>query len=523
MKVTTEPLENRQLAVTIEVDEARTQQAMRRAARQIAGEVRIPGFRLGKAPYDVIVQRFGESTVRREAADLLAEDVVREALAQESIEPYAPGQMTELNLDPLTFKLAVSLNPTVDLGDYRSYRLEPEPVTVTNEQVQEAFEKLREENTIFESIDRPAEWNDGLALDLVARTDSGDEVLKGDGLHMVLEAGNTDPVPGFPEAVLGVAPGQQRVFRLMLPPDFPQEQYRGQEAEFTVTVKDVYNQIIPELDDDLARTAGSFKSLEELEQSIRDRLRQAAQAEQDRAYAGRVVEAIVEQAKAGYPPAMLEQELDRVVGEVQRSITGQSRLSMDDFLRIQGQTKEELREGLTARAAARVSQALVLGEVVRLEGLEVQEEEVGARIEQASASWGSRAEQVRESLESEGGRRAMHSRLLADKAVQRLVAIAKGEIEETADDEAALVDEVAEDDTADVAADESAAEPGTGDGEIDAEVAQPEAVEPIDPVPEVEPGAFETADPADAGEASAEAQGAEEMTTSESLETGESE
>ena len=506
LNVTTKSLENRQLAVTIEVDQGRTQQAMQRAARQIAKEVHIPGFRRGKAPYDVIVQRFGESTVRREAADLLAEDVVREALEQEGIDAYAPGELTNLVLDPITYTLTVPLNPTVDLGEYRSYRQEPKGIRVTKDEVQEALEKIREDNTVFESVERPATWDDGLALNLVAITDDSTEVLKGNGLHMVLEAGSTDPVPGFAEAVLGVTPGEERTFRLTLPPDFPQEPYRGLEAEFSVSVDDVYNQIIPELDDDLARAVGAFDSLEELEKGIRDQLGQAAQAEQDREYAGQVVEAIVEQAEVDFPPPMLEQELDRVVAEVERSITSQSRLSMDDFLRIQGQTKEEFREGLSDRAASRVTRALVLGEVVRLEGLEIEEDEIGAGIEQASASWGSRAETVRASYESESARRAMHSRLLVAKAVERLVAIARGEVEEVLAEETAPNTAGGEEAESGLAADEGVEETSSGEDVAEVEEAPPVTEEVVDPAPEAQSEQTETSGiPADE-HASAEAQ-----------------
>ena len=472
MKISTEPLENRQLAVTIEVDDERTQQGMQRAARNIAKEVRVPGFRPGKAPFDVILQRFGESTIRREAADLLAEDIVREALSEQGIDAYAPGELTELTLDPITYHLTIPLVPTVELGDYREFRLEAKIAEVAEEQLVEALDKIREDNTIFESVERPSVWEDGIALDLVARVADGTEVLKGEDLHIVLEAGNTDPVPGFPEAIEGMTPGDERTFTLALPADFPQEAYVGQDAEFTVQVKDVYNQIIPALDDDLARTVGSYESLDELKTAIRDRMQAAAQAQQDGEYAAQVMEALVEQATIDYPPVVLEQELDQVVSEAERSITSQSRLSMDDFLRIEGKTKEEFRESLAPRAANRVKQALVLGEVVKLEALSIDEDEVEAGIDQASASWGSRAEIVRKSFESEAGQRAMANRLMTAKAIQRLVAIAKG-VAEVADEEGGAVD--TDEVEAGLVADELAPEEAVAAELITEETDEPEA------------------------------------------------
>lgn len=430
MKITTEPLENRQLRLTIEVDEERTQQAMRQAARQIAQQVNVPGYRKGKAPYEVVVQRFGEDTVRREAAEKLFEAAYKEAVKQEGIEPYAPGTLDEAELRPVTFTFTVPLPPTVDLGHYRDYRLEARQAQVPEEEVHQALEQIREQNAILELVDRAAALGDGVVIDLVGRTAAGAEFFKGDAIRILLDAASTDPAPGFAEALVGMKAGEERTFTLTLPADFAREELRGQEAGFTVKMNEVYESILPALDDDLARTVGSFDSFEELETQARAQLQQAAQEKANEEYAEQVLQAIIEQAQVEYPPMMLNRELDEVVKEVEQAVKSQLRLSMEDFLRFQNKTLEELRKELEPRAAARLKRALVLGEIITLEGLEVNEEEVGARIEEASIPWGVRADDVRASLSSDAGRQAMRTRLLANKAVQRLIAIAKGEAPE---------------------------------------------------------------------------------------------
>jgi trigger factor len=430
LQITTETLENRQLRLTIEVDDERARQAMRRAARQIARQVNIPGFRKGKAPYELIVQRYGEDMIRREAADKLVEAVYREALEQEGITPYTSGALDEVDLHPITFRFIISLPPTVELGDYRGYRLKPRKVRVYKKQVQQALEQMREQNAILELVERPAALGDGVVIDLVGRTAEGVEFLKTDDLHMLLDAESTNPAPGFAEAVVGMEAGEERTFTLTLPADFPRGDLRAQGAEFTVRMREVYDSTLPDLDDDLARTVGNFDSLKELEQHVREQLRRAAQEEADEEYATQVVEDILEQAQVEYPPVMLEEELDTIVGEFERAVKRDARLSLEDYLRFQGKTVEELREESKPRAATRLRRALVLGEVVRLEGLEVGEEELGAHIEEVSVAWGARADEVRASLNSDAARQAVRSRLLVNKAVQRLVAIAKGEAPE---------------------------------------------------------------------------------------------
>jgi trigger factor len=430
LNITTEPLEHRQLLLTIEMDEDRVRQAMQRAARQIAKQVNIPGFRRGKAPYSRIVQRYGEETIRQEAAEALAQKAYGEALEQEEIEPYAPAKLEDIALHPLTFKFTVSLPPTVDLGDYGNYRLKQQTVRVDKEDVQQALEEIREENAILEYVDRPAELGDGVVIDIVGRAADGEEFLKGDDIRIILDAESTDPAPGFAEAVVGMEADDERTFTLTLPDDFPQEELRGQEAEFTVRLAEVYDSIFPELDDDLARTVGNFDSLKELEEHIREQLREAEQRKVDEEYAEQVLEAIIEQAQVEYPPVMIEETLNKVVEDVERRLKREAHLSLKDYLHVQGQTVEQLREELTPRAAAQLKRSLVLGEVVTLEKLEVDKEEISEQIEAASALWGARADEIRASLSSDAGRQAVRNRLLAGKAVQRLISIAKAEASE---------------------------------------------------------------------------------------------
>lgn len=425
MKITTEPLEDRQLRLIIEVDEEQAEKAMQRSARHIAKQVDIPGFRKGKAPYSVVLQRFGENLVRQEAAESLIDDVYKEALHQEDIEPLAPAALDEMELDPITFTFTIPLFPTVELGNYQRYRLKHKKARVTKKEVQEALEDIRLENAMLELVERPVEMGDGVVVDLVATT-SGEEIIKGDGVHIMVEA-DSYPAPGFAEAIVGMQAGDERTFALTLPDEFPREELRGLEAEFSVTAIEVYDQTLPNLDDDLARTVGNFDSLKELEAQVQDQLRQAAQQEIDQEYADQVLEDILEQTELAYPPVMVDDTLDDVVEEFERSVKRDAKLSLKDYLRFQGKTEEELRQELKPNAITRLEHSLMLSEVVRQEELEVDEAEINSQIEIASAPWGVRADQVRASLSSEEGQQAIRNRLLGSKAVQRLVAIAKGE------------------------------------------------------------------------------------------------
>ena len=430
LKTTTEILPNRQLHLTIEVDEEQTQKAMRNTARRIASQVNIPGFRKGKAPYELIVRRFGEEAVRKEAADDMIEKIYREAVAQEKIEPYAPGALDAVELAPFVFQFTIPLPPLLDLGDYRAFRLKHHKVRVLKKEVQQALEEIRKQNAFFDPVERPLARHDGAQVNLVGRSSDGIPFLQRDEGHVLLEDESDEPAPGFIDAIVGMEADEERTFTLTLPDDFPQEELRGQEAEFTIKVLQVYESTLPELDDDLARTVGNFDSFEQLKEQVKEQLRQTAQQKADEEYTAQVLKDMLEQAQIEFPPVMLKDQLDDVVKEVEQTIKRETRLPLEDYLRYQNQTMEELRDALEPSATFRLKRALMLGEIVRLEDLTVDEEEIDAHIKEISALWGTRADEVRTNLYSPESQRAIRSRLLADKALELLVAIAKGEAPE---------------------------------------------------------------------------------------------
>jgi trigger factor len=427
LNITTESLPNRQVNLVIAMDEKETRQAMQRAARNISKQVNIPGFRKGKAPYDRILQQFGEDTIRQEAAEVLVEEVYEKALEQEGIEPYTPADLDKVDLEPtITFTFTVPLRPIVKLGDYDGYRLKYKEPKVSKKDVQEALENIRLQNAILELADRPVAMGDGAVVSILAKI--GDErVIDGDRIHVLVEADSVYPAPGFAQAIEGMAAGDERTFSLALPDDFPREPMRGQEAEFSVKMIEVYDQTIPDLDDDLARTVGKFDSLKELERQVKDRLLHTAKREVEQGYAEQVLKDLVEQAQIEYPPVLLERELDATVAEVERRVKQETKLSLDDYLRFQNKTMETLREELTEAAETRLEQALFLGEVAKQEGFEATEAELQAQVEAMSAPWGVRADEMRRSLNSEKGQRALRNRMLTDKAMLKLTLIAKGE------------------------------------------------------------------------------------------------
>jgi len=425
LKITTEDLGDRQVMLTIEVDEERVDRALRGVARQISRNYNIPGFRRGRAPFDVILRRFGREALLQDALDDLGQEIIQEALEGENLEPYDAGSLEDVQLDPLTFKLRVPLRPTVDLGDYRELRLEPPVVAVDEQEVDTELERLRQANAILEPAgDRPTKLGDWVSLDVSAEVN--DEPLVNQEAHsMILDAENTEFAPGFSEQIVGMKVDQDTRFTLALGDNWGEEK-AGQEATFAVTLREIRSRLLPALDDDLARTVGDFDTLDELRQSIREEFEETAKDQADQEYSKAVVEAFVESAAIAYPPDLVEDQIDDMADDLEQRLESQG-LAMDDYFKLTGQTEDAFRESMRPQAETTVRRGLALGELILQEQLAVEEAEVEQRISLLSASWGERAGEARAMLSDQDNMRSIANSLLTDKAVQHLVAIARGE------------------------------------------------------------------------------------------------
>ncbi len=166
LKVTTEPRENRQVALTVEVDQARVDQELRKAARKAASNYKIPGFRPGKAPYSIVVQQVGLPNLYREFVDDLAEEVYKGAIEQAGVQPYAQAALEDIQLQPLTYTLIVPLEPEVKLGEYRTLRVEEEAPVIDEAQVEARLEANREQHAGWTAVTRPSAYGDMLTIDV---------------------------------------------------------------------------------------------------------------------------------------------------------------------------------------------------------------------------------------------------------------------------------------------------------------------------------------------------------------------
>jgi trigger factor len=434
LKIDKQDLADRQVQLTVEVPDEQLNAAMQTAARRLSNRAKIAGFRPGKAPYKLIVQRYGEEAIFEEALDTLGQEVYRRALDESTLEPFAPGALNEIvSRQPLTLRYTVPLAPEVDLGAYADIRITPEAPAVTDVAVDLTVEELRQRRAIIEAVQRPAADTDVIVLDVTGRLEqpleNGDTALVDEkGVSVLVEERTNWPTPGIATHLRGMSAGDEKDVEHIFPDDYSTEVLRGRRAMFHLHAIEVRSRTLPEMTDELAREMGDFSDVMDLKLKLRKELMQQATREAESGYAQQAVDALVAGASFEYPPIMVHDEVDQLVRDLDRRLQAQ-RLALADYLKIEKKTEEGLRQELEPRAVERVKRALALGKLAEVEDLEVDETEVDGELDRLTVALHASKDALRKAVDNPSGRRTLALDLLTGKAVRRLVSIARGESE----------------------------------------------------------------------------------------------
>ena len=470
LNLQTERIENHRAQFTIEIETDQLEDAKRQAARKISRQVRIKGFRKGKAPYKLVLQRVGEGAVLEEALEDLGDALYKQALDESDVAPYGPGAFEDFKLEPApTFVFSVPLQPEVDLKDYLDVRLDFDEPVVADGEVDEALEQMRmrqvevlDDEVVItgpghrvtiavdsefvdgdppeEAVESPAEDALTAAEDEYSEPDEaeptpyvpkkGDTFVKDENTQIILDP-NQDPfVHGFVGNLIGVERGSDVEFELTIPDDDAEETIIGRRVSFIVTIKDIEAISIPELDDDFARRASRDRGDEELDlaalrQSLRDDLQRTELENARSEYSAGVLQQIVDGAEIEYPDLMLDEHIDEMIQEFESSLK-QQRINLEEYLRLTNSTREELREQYREGATHSLRQSLVLRELVSAQAIEVADDDIELRLENMIAGYGTSPE-IRKLFDSPQMRDNIRHELIMNYINGHLAAIGMGQ------------------------------------------------------------------------------------------------
>ena len=428
MKVTREKTENSQAFLRIEMEPAEVEESLEQSYRRLVRKASIPGFRKGKAPRAVLERYLGRDSLLEDALNNLLPQAYDEAVKEQEIEAIATPSIEIAQTDPVVFKATVPLKPTIELGDYHQIQLTPEPVELTDDEVDTVIEQLRRQHAIWEPVERPANFDDLVALDIESHIE-GKPFINQQGVQYQILHDQPLPVPGFAEQLSGMKGGEEKEFKLQLPEDYPRAELAGKEARFKVRVSEIKQQRLPELDDEFATSVNpDFKTFDSLRERISANLRLMAEEKARREFEERIIEAVVENSQVEFPPVLAEMEIARLLDQQMRRLQA-SDIGLEEYLGRINKTGEELREELRPLATKRVTSSLVLGRIAEQEKIEVGDAEIDAELENMVQSTTGSKDEVQKLLDSPQAHNSVEQILTTRKTIQRLVEIAGGSID----------------------------------------------------------------------------------------------
>lgn len=460
--------EQRQLLLTVTVDAARVDKAMRQTAKKLARDYNFPGFRKGKAPYQVIANRIGWESLRAEVAEEMAPAIFEEAMAEvNEAEIYGQPVLGHMELDPLAFTFTIPLRPMVTLGAYRSLRQDVEPVVISDKAVNEALEHIRDKYQELEEVERPLALGDmatlsGVGKLVVAAAAVGDEI-EATPEEPASEEGEADPIifaeeridlpmdpdrvfaqTPFVENLLGLAVGDETTFNFTFPDDYDNEELAGKEATFTLMLLNVQARRRPDLDDALAQQEGAYETLDDLRAATYKNLLEAAATRAKNDLIETMADKLTADATIVYPPAAIDLEIEQMVDNL-KTQTQRSGWEWEHFLRIQGTNEEEMRKTFREPAAERLTRRFVIQQFIADEKIRVDAADIDTAVAKQIESFDDETlrNTMRDYYRSEAGLDVIGSEILHNKVYDRIQAIFGGyapelsalQDEETANDE----------------------------------------------------------------------------------------
>ncbi len=386
----TSELEDSRVRVEVEVAPEDLERELQSAAKALGGDLKIPGFRKGKVPPQVVLQRVGREAVLDEAVRRGLPEWYERAILDARVATVGDPSIDLEGLPekgaPLQFSIEVGVRPQAKLGDYKGLEVGRRGPEVKDQQVNEELERLRESGASLETVDRAAQSGDFVVLDFVG-TVNGEPFEGGEARGYPLELGSGRLVEGFEEQLTGASAGDELDVNVTFPEDYRAEELAGKDAVFAVTVKEVKEKRLPELDDDLAIEAGGYDTLAELREEIEGRLREAQEAEIEREFREAAVDAVADLAHIEIPQELIHEKAHEMWSMTARQLQSQG-VDPARYLQLTNKTEEELVTESEPDAERSLRRESVLAAVIEAEGIEVTDDELMDALRAASSQPG---------------------------------------------------------------------------------------------------------------------------------------
>lgn len=385
LKIETTFQEDHQAKITAEIAAEQFEESKQRAARKLAKKVKIPGFRPGKAPYAVIARQLGESAIMEEALDLLVEEAYPKIIEEAGIKPYGPGTLEKItSMDPPVLEFVVPLEAEISMGDYHSLKKEYDLPEVEETEVQAVLNNLRQRQVVLEDVERAAQDGDLVTVKFNAKRAEveGEQdpfLIKERSFPILVQADSDEaednkkyewPFTGFSKNLVGMSAGDEKSFEYTYSEDAEQEGFRGVRAIFGIKVEGVKSRILPELNDDFAKSLGEYDTMDDLLKEVHEMLNEQNRSAYDDAYIEEILDQAVELSVFKYPPQMVERELDNLIKNLENNLQQQN-MTLELYLKSRDMEMDALREETRPFAEKQLRKQLFLMELAEAEKLQI--------------------------------------------------------------------------------------------------------------------------------------------------------
>ncbi|HNR03656.1 MAG TPA: trigger factor [Bacillota bacterium] len=398
-----EKLENNVATLEISVSAEKLEEGIMKSYLKNVKKFNIAGFRKGKAPRKIIERHYGEAVFYEDAINIICPDAYDEAVKEHNLEPVDRPDIDIVDIESgkgLVFKAAVTVKPEVALGQYKGIEAEKKEYNVTDEEVDKEIETIREKNArLIDISDRPVKNGDITIIDFKGFVEDK-QFAGGTSENYSLEVGSGQFIPGFEEQLVGAELGKEIDVNVQFPKEYNSEELAGKPALFKVTVKEIKEKQLAELDDEFAKDVSEFDTLDELKEDIRKKKEEQYKRLEKQQYEDEVINKVVENATVDIPEVMVDAQVRIMLRDFDYQLRYQG-LNLEAYLKYMNMDIEKLKESYRDTAKSRVKSQLVLEKVAEVEGIAAAEEDLNAEIEKTAKHYNQDLEKFKKTLKED--------------------------------------------------------------------------------------------------------------------------
>ena len=426
MSFKVEQLEEKNMVkLVIEASAEEFEAGLNAAYNKNKNKISVPGFRKGKAPRKMIEQLYGSQIFFEDAANEIIPDAYADAAKESGLDIVSQPKVSIEQLEagkPFIFAAEVAVRPEVELGEYKGVEVTKADAEVTDADVEEELKKVQDQNSRTVSVeDRAVKDGDMTVIDFEGFID-GEAFEGGKGENYPLTIGSHSFIDTFEEQMIGMNIGEEKELNVTFPEDYHAENLKGKPATFKVTVKEIKEKQLPELDDDFAQDVSDFDTLAEYKDDLKKKIAERKESEAKAKKESEAIEKVVEAAKMDIPQAMIDTQVNRMLEDFAKRLQQQG-LSVEQYFQYTGMTADKIMEEMKPEAVKRIKNSLVLEAVAKAENIEVSEEEFEAELQKMADMYKMEIEKIKEFMQDAEAKQ-MKDDIAIQKAVELIVSSA---------------------------------------------------------------------------------------------------